>query len=97
MTDIHFLLFSNSVGGDQENTGLCDHGATSISERADSQSEQSVVPGGTKTHSASQQRDLAVTRRPCGCGVQRVVAANLVEEEEILRKPLLISDAFGEL
>lgn len=28
---------------------------------------------------------------------RELVAANLVEDEEILRKPLLISDAFGEL
>lgn len=31
MTDIRFLLFFTSAGGDQKNTGFSDHGATSAS------------------------------------------------------------------
>lgn len=41
-----------------------------------------------------------MTLRPCGCRVQRVVArkgGREVDDEEILRKSLLISDAFDEL
>lgn len=100
MTDIHFLLFSNSVGGDQENTGRCDHGghlrrpASALPKLA----ECRAGGGGGQRHIPPVSNET--WRRPGGrvdVEFRELVAANLVEDEEILRKPLLISDAFGEL